>query len=88
MSSVKRGDLVEFTNEHHMNYPPADESLIRFGVAIEDEYNGAVTVMLADGSTARAIHIYAYAWMGWIPEGLEPILEQINPLPYDEDYDY
>jgi hypothetical protein len=36
--------------------------------------------------TELARYIYAYAWMGWVPEDLEAIYEKHNP-PGPEDYD-
>jgi len=81
MSRIKRGDLVEFTDAYYQHYPPSDASLIRYGVAIEDERaaGAPVTVKIADGSEVLASHIYSYAWAGWVPEGLEEILREVCP---------
>ena len=87
--SVKKGDMVEFAREHYTHYPPADKSKILFGVAIENEKTvmGFPTVKV---ETVKGIeiakYIYAYAWMGWVPEDLEAIYEKHNP-PGPEDYD-
>lgn len=93
---IKRGDLIEFTDENYFDYPPADTSVIRYGVAIEDEQgvnprNGApiVRVECADGSICLPRYIHASSWAGWIPEDLEPVAEKYAPFePCDDDDDY
>lgn len=84
--SIKRGDLVEFSDRHYHNYPPADPSLIRYGVAIEDARtdNSPVRVETADGSIFTARYIYASGWAGWMPEDLESVYERINVDTCDE----
>jgi hypothetical protein len=84
--SIKKGDCVEFTRKYYQSYPPADKSVVLFGIAIENEgADGEVKVETAKGIEI-AKYIYAYAWMGWIPEDLEAIYEKHNP-PGPEDYD-
>ena len=82
------GDLVEFTDRRYQHYPPKDTRVIRYGVAIEAENKeaGTVKVKLANGAEATAYHIYAYAWIGWIPDGLEDVYMEINKIdPYGYD---
>lgn len=82
---VKRGDLVEFTDHHYRNYPPKDISVIQYGVALDNEADeGTVEVKLADGTTKFANFVHSYAWAGWIPDGLEPIWEEINQFDEPE----
>jgi hypothetical protein len=87
-SLVRRGDLVEFADKRYTHYPPADTSLIRYGVAVEDQTvaGNPVKVALADRSTVRAWFIYSYAWAGWMPEALEPIWAELNPDTF-QDFD-
>jgi hypothetical protein len=76
---VKRGDFVEFTDFHHKSYPPADMSLVRFGVCVEPgDWSNPVRVRLADGREVFANYIQSYAWSGWAPEGLEEVQEAIR----------
>lgn len=79
MSNINRGDLVEFTDKYYTDYPPKDTSVIRYGVAMENEQSDrTVKVALANGSWCIATHIHAYAWIGWIPEELEEVHAEIN----------
>jgi hypothetical protein len=87
--TVKKGDLVEFTKEtYSLDYPPEDRSLILYGVAIKDENpDGSVQVEMADGRITMARNIHAYAWLGWIPDGLEEIYRELNLDSHDDDWD-
>ena len=87
---IKKGDLVEFTDEYHFDYTLGDKKLARYGVAIQAEDSEGVVVELADGSQVKAKHIHAASWGGWIPEELEEIWEKYNN-DYDDmedDWDY
>lgn len=84
---INRGNLVEFTDKPYASYPPEDQSLIRFGVALEDvpDVSRGVLVRTASGDV-RAQHVHAYAWLGWCPEDLEEIYEQLNPGDPEEEW--
>lgn len=81
---IKRGHLVEFTDTYYRDYPPVDTSAVRFGVAIEDETeHKPIRVKIADGSIVVATYVHAYAWAGWIPDGLEEVLAEFEPATDD-----
>lgn len=89
MPMIKRGDLVEFTDKAYHDYPPADTSVIRYGIAIEDSPDSAASIQVkqADGSIVSARHIHAYAWAGWIPDGLEPLMAEFQDnSDWDDEY--
>jgi hypothetical protein len=80
---IKKGNAVEFTRDYRQNYTMGTGE---YGIAVEDERSDhSVTVELKDGSTYRARHIHAYAWMGWIPEELEDAQMRHSP---PDDYDF
>jgi hypothetical protein len=81
---IKKGDAVEFTDNYYQNYPPKDKSVIKFGVALEDENDGTVKVETSKGIEI-ARYIYAYAWSGWMPEDLEEIYCRINADKWEPD---
>lgn len=89
MTTIKRGDIVEFTDDYYQNYPPVDTSVIRYGVAIEDtSLDEPVRVKVPDGSIVVAKYIHAHSWTGWIPEGLESIVEEFESASDGwDDYD-
>ena len=78
--TIERGDLVEFTDRNYFDYPPKDTTVVRFGVAVETvvQSNLPIKVRVADGTEVLAYYIHASGWGGWVPPGLEPILEQIE----------
>lgn len=89
---IKKGSMVEFTDKHYMNYPPEDTSVIKYGIAIEDESNHTVKVKRGDGSIEVARYIHAYGWAGWVPDELQKLIEEsweqleinsANELDYD-----
>lgn len=76
--TIKIGDPVEFTLGYYENYPPEDKSVIKFGIAIEDErQDRTVKVRMADRTEIIVKYIHAYAWIGWLPEGLDLIQNEL-----------
>ncbi len=89
MSFVKKGNFVEYTDNYHQHYPPKDETLIKYGIAIEDSmsHDYAVIETLNEG-IKRVQHIHAYAWMGWTPDELQQLIERKPELwNYDSPYE-
>lgn len=79
---VKRGDLVEYT-DHYVQHFDQDTPGIKYGVAIKtvtalDLHREGVPVMRADGKVETANFVHSFGWAGWVPDGLEPILERFN----------
>ena len=76
---ICKGQLVEFTDERKFHYTIGQEDAL-YGVAIEDRRkDGTVMVEMADGTERTAVWIHAFAWGGWIPDGLEAVWEKHNP---------
>src|SRR5688572_5121729 len=82
MAELKRGDLVEFTDNWYQHYPPVDTSVIKWGVAT-GKGNQVETVR----GIETAKHIHSYAWAGWIPDEIEPIWEKYHPELMADDWD-
>ena len=56
-----------------------------YGVAIEDaNKHGHVKVEDKDGNIHRAIHVHAYDWGGWVPDGLESVIEKYQQGLHEE----
>lgn len=85
-SRVQKGHLVEFSKDYHFSWPPADKSLILMGVAIEEEKPDHTVRVETPKGIVTARYIHAYAWLGWMPEDLEPIYEKHNAETYDDPY--
>ncbi len=77
--NLKRGDMVEFTDEYYKNYPPKDESKIKFGICVEDEIQGKPIKLKTKDGIETPNHIHALKWGGWIPEELESVYEEMFP---------
>lgn len=80
---IHKGDLIEFTREHHRTYPPSNKTKVLYGVATKNEVlsntnHWCCEVELADGSIELAQFIHAYAWVGWCPEELLATYEKHN----------
>lgn len=85
-SSVKKGNLVEFTRDHQDRYTFGDGE---FGVATENERpDHTVMLELADGSNYLAKHIHAFGWAGWFPDELEVAYGKHNGIDFDGNNDY
>ena len=84
---VRRGELVEFTDDDYSHYPPVDASKIRFGVCIEDTDlsagNGSCRVEISSGEIVIANYVWTYAWSGWMPDDLLEIYHKYNATRED-----
>jgi hypothetical protein len=83
--TIRRGDLVEFTEAYHRDYPPppTHPDQPQYGVALgdsEETHDGhlRVKVRLADLKERTVTNIWASGWHGWMPDSLEPVYERIN----------
>jgi hypothetical protein len=75
---IRKGAFVEFTDEWYQSYPPADTSVIKYGICQEDterELNHPVKVMRGDGTIELAHFIHAHSWAGWCPDELLKLYE-------------
>lgn len=84
MDMLKRGSLVEFTDTYHRQYPPEDDTLVKFGISTKIQPVDNCEVRTIRG-VEIARYVYAYDWAGWMPESLEIIYAR--EFLYDvEDY--
>lgn len=83
---------VEYTDQHYAVYPPADKSVVKFGVCVEDFECGQMgpftpKVRRGDGTEEKAKVVHFYAWAGWVPEELEDVFAEVNGFGDDFDFD-
>lgn len=65
---VKKGEFVEYTDKYYRDYPPEDDSVIKYGVCLRDsDSTNPVPVETVNG-TDTAMYIYACGWAGWVPD--------------------
>ena len=78
---IRRGDLVEFTDEYQVSYDIGDPELARYGVAVEDELCSGNNILVETTKGVESVslsNIQACSWVGWVPEEIEEILERYN----------
>jgi hypothetical protein len=75
--AVKRGDLVEFTSEDVDVHEIGGENSL-YGVVVDARRDGVV-VEMANGRQCCTSNIQAQGWSGWVPDGLEEVLDKYRP---------
>jgi len=89
---VKRGDPVEFSEQYEQHYELGGDKA-RYGICLEDTdlKAGAIKVRTAEQKelVVPMYCVHAVSWSGWIPEELEDIQLEIQPMVFggpDDDY--
>ena len=77
---LKTGSLIEYTTSRDQGETvTVGEGTV--GVVTKELLDGRLECLCEDG-TARTIHrhqVVAQDWVGWIPESLEAIYDELNP---------